>query len=150
MAACTRTVHTGISLAVPHLQPPRDMSASSDDFRDMASDLYEWLSLVSLQSPRLEASDDIDPYLSRYTPPSPQGGHQEPQALAQMTWQGFMSGAVAHDTLITVLQKATPQMWFSISANSFAGNLAVSCKDCTILKLPGPSNEYMLWEIDQE
>ncbi|KAL7936423.1 ribonuclease P 40kDa subunit domain-containing protein [Trichoderma chlorosporum] len=34
-----------------------------------ATEMYEWLSLVRLESPRVEEGDTIDPYLSRYSPP---------------------------------------------------------------------------------
>ncbi|KAM0449968.1 hypothetical protein ACHAO4_006845 [Trichoderma viride] len=34
-----------------------------------ATEMYEWLSLVRLESPRIVTGDTIDPYLSRYSPP---------------------------------------------------------------------------------
>ncbi len=42
---------------------------SDDEFHHWALEIYEWLSLVSLESPRILAGDDIDPYLSRYQAP---------------------------------------------------------------------------------
>ncbi|KAL8929884.1 MAG: hypothetical protein Q9208_001028 [Pyrenodesmia sp. 3 TL-2023] len=50
--------------------------------------LSEWLSLVSLQSPRVHADDEIDPYLSRYS--KPDGDLTEIKKLVVLKWSGFI------------------------------------------------------------
>ena len=44
-------------------------SDSDDDFRETTIEIYEWLGLVSMGSPRVQAGDTIDPFLSRYAVP---------------------------------------------------------------------------------
>lgn len=76
-----------------------------NDFQEWALEALEWLGLVSLDSPRVRASDGIDPYLSRYRVP----GHDEqtrttaPTAtkdLMSIIWQGFMPGSWVCDLLV--------------------------------------------------
>ncbi|KAK5996616.1 hypothetical protein PT974_01953 [Cladobotryum mycophilum] len=55
------------------LQLPSEMLAEGDQegLEEIATDIYEWLSLVRLESPRVTANDSIDPYLSRGSYPQP-------------------------------------------------------------------------------
>ena len=51
-------------------------------------EIYEWLSLVGLQSPRVVLGDAIDPYLSRYQVPN--DNSENTMNLVTLTWTGFL------------------------------------------------------------
>lgn len=136
---------------MPKLQPPEEaITGYANDFREFTADLYEWLSLVLLESPRITTGDKIDSYLSRYQHPASENDKQEQQDLVLVRWTGFMSADLAHKIFISASQKASSKMWLSFSVHGFSGSLVDDCRDCTILKLPGPANEYLLWEVDQK
>lgn len=54
---------------------------------DQNQEIYEWLGLITLQSPRVCSRDSLDPYLSRYRVPQ-----QTSQAndLSLFRWRGLM------------------------------------------------------------
>ena len=57
---------------------------------DWAVEVDEWLSLISLQSPRIEQGDSIDPYLCRY--PKPDADGATTARLVCLRWSGFIPG----------------------------------------------------------
>ena len=58
------------------------------DLKDQAIEMSEWLSLVSLQSSRIEQDDTIDPYLCRYS--RPDGDPANTGELVLIKWSGFI------------------------------------------------------------
>ena len=74
-------------MLIPRLDPAM-VSKSGDDFEQWALDTYEWLGLVSLQSPRVLQHDTLDPYLGRYKVPRVDS---EPNAnvLVGIKWKGY-------------------------------------------------------------
>ena len=74
---------------VPDLNPAQELHAE-DELEEWALEVYEWLSLVGIQSPRVLAGDTIDPYLSRYKHQLPQSDSSKPQDLARITWFGLL------------------------------------------------------------
>lgn len=91
---------------VPPLHPPSlgeqdDEHLDSAAFDSHVTDLYEWLSLVSLASPRILQSDEIDPYLSRYEVP----GAEEAGAinLVHVRWKGFLPSKWITSTWMSTL-----------------------------------------------
>jgi len=62
---------------------------TADGLRDYCNEMSEWLSLVSLGSPRILQGDSIDPYLSRFEVPQA-AGEEEEVDLAVVDWQGFI------------------------------------------------------------
>ena len=90
IAKCVSPQKTTISsVMIPDLAPPQELDTEGE-FEDWALNVYEWLSLVGIQSPRVQAGDAIDPYLSRYTLQLPQGDSPKPQNLARITWFGLL------------------------------------------------------------
>ena len=120
-----------------------------DDFSDFSVEMYEWLSMISLGSPRVDLNDRIDPFLSRYAPPA--AGEQDigVTGLVKISWKGFASSSWAHKIFVQALLAAKPGMWFSLAVLGFDESIRTGGEDCTILKLPGAQNEYMLWEVEQ-
>ena len=75
------TTTTSKSVLVPPLT-----SAPSEDLDALA--LLEYYSLVSLQSPRVLASDTVDPFLCRYEVPDVE--KTETYDLVCVRWRGFI------------------------------------------------------------
>ncbi|KAI1382951.1 ribonuclease P 40kDa subunit [Hypoxylon trugodes] len=132
---------------VPQLKPPPAILSSQNrpDLDEFATDLYEWISLIRLGSPRVNVDDKIDPYLSGYAVP----GESEMQEgkLCRISWQGFIPPKWTHRILADVILALPSKSWFSLSATSFARGLVGDSADCTILRPPNSPGEYFVWDI---
>ncbi len=134
-----------VNAVIPKLSPEADWLSPGgrEDFEDFSTGLYEWLSLVRLQSPRIEVGDHIDQYLSRYQVPSAEGEGK----ICKITWKGFLSPSWSRQTLIDILAALPTDSWFSFSATSFPKGLAGDTAECTVLRPPNSSGEYLMWEV---
>jgi ribonuclease P/MRP protein subunit RPP40 len=135
----------GIAVKIPTLKPTIESidPSSREDFEDFSTGLYEWLSLARLQTPRIEVGDEIDPYLSRYQVPS-----AERQAkICKISWQGFLAPSWSRQTLIDIITALPAKTWFSFSTTTFTRGMAGDNSECTILRLPDSSGEYIMWEV---
>jgi ribonucleases P/MRP protein subunit RPP40 len=147
---CAPKISAQIEVELPRLQPPnghKDMY--EDDFGDFSVEMYEWISLISLGSPRVDPKDRVDPFLSRYTPPSAELHSLKVTDVVKITWNGFTSSPWAYKIFVQTLLEAKPDMWFSFAVLGFKESIPRESGDCTVLKLPGVGNEYMLWEVEQ-
>ncbi|PSS20126.1 hypothetical protein M430DRAFT_100089 [Amorphotheca resinae ATCC 22711] len=134
-----------IKVNMPSLKPPTDTSSEyGDDFKDFAVETHEWLSLISLNSPRVNPDDQIDSFLSRYVPP---GESTTRSNLVKITWRGFLSPSWAHKLFVHALLNVPQEAWFVYYVGGFGGVRVEGSKDCTILKVPDAPNEYLLWEV---
>lgn len=89
----TRTISPKESRSEAVLLPclhPTKATDSDDMFKYWALDIYEWLSLVSLDSPRVLAGDDIDPYLSRYQAPENESDAGATCRMIKLSWKGLI------------------------------------------------------------
>lgn len=134
-----------IRVKIPSLKPPKEVDPSyGADFEDYAVDIHEWLSLILLESPRINSSDNIDPFLSRYVPP---GGSFTDSKLVKVTWQGFISASWAHKIFVQLLLAVPQDAWFAYCVVGFGDGPLGESKTCTILKLPDAPKEFVSWEI---
>ncbi|KAL2129544.1 hypothetical protein VTI74DRAFT_7628 [Chaetomium olivicolor] len=131
----------GIDAVMPKLSA--DPSADKEDFEDFTTGLYEWLSLIRLQSPRVQVGDQIDPYLSRYQVPNV----EREGRLCKISWQGFFSPSWARQMLIDVVTALPLKSWFSFTTTTFPKGLAGDNAECTILRPPNSAGEYLMWEV---
>ncbi|KAF7538047.1 hypothetical protein G7054_g3237 [Neopestalotiopsis clavispora] len=142
------SVEEDLTIQTPTLKIPEH--ALLDDGRlereEFAADIYEWLSLLRLQSPRVETGDQIDPFLSRYSVPSA-SGEVESTKLCKISWQGFIAPGWARQVLVDTILSVSSRSWFSLSATSFGKGVKGESSDWTILRLPGALGEYLLWDI---
>ena len=81
----------------PNLSSPSS-SDSDEDFEDWALEIYEWLSLVTLESPRICLQDTIDPFLSRYQVPNNES--ETALNLVMLTWSGLIPASWIRKLLI--------------------------------------------------
>lgn len=130
--------------SMPKLNPPISTEPSArDDFEDFTTELYEWLSLVRLESPRILTGDQIDPYLSRYEVP---GGGQQTK-ICKISWQGFFPPSWSHRTLMDLVMVLPPKSWFCFSTTTFSKGLAGDNSECTVLRIPESRGEFLVWEV---
>ncbi|KAK4173083.1 ribonuclease P 40kDa subunit-domain-containing protein [Triangularia setosa] len=145
--SCTSSpsITQDVDALVPILIPPTSTSEqiSRDELEDFSSEVYEWLSLVRLHSPRILKSDKIDPYLSLYRVP----GGSQPGRLCKIGWRGFFSPSWTRQTMIDLIIALPSKTWFSFSTTTFSKGLAGDNTECTFLRPPNSSGEYLLWEI---
>jgi len=148
MIQCSQRISRGPKVPIPSFQPPLTSEpGDKESFTDFSVSLYEWLSLISLQSPRLEIEDNIDPFLSRYAAPKANQPDSQTEQLVMITWEGFVSASWVHNAFMKVLLAASAKTWFSFAACGLGNGPAGGCQDLVVLKLPGTSNEYVLWEV---
>ncbi|KAM7203414.1 Ribonuclease P 40kDa (Rpp40) subunit domain containing protein [Naviculisporaceae sp. PSN 640] len=145
------TISQNLDTIIPDLKVAVDPSLSTsrarEEFEYLATDIYEWLSLVRLQSPRVQPGDQVDPYLCRYEVPGALDGELQQPKLCKITWQGFLPPSWARQTLIYITTLLQSRTWFSFSSTTFSRGLLGDNAECTILRLPGSGGEYLLWEI---
>jgi ribonucleases P/MRP protein subunit RPP40 len=149
---CTaQPTHTNpVEVTLPPLTIPAEVLSSehTTDFDDFATELYEWLSLVRLESPRLRASDSIDGYLSRYrVPGNPDSEKQGTAKISKMTWRGFLNPTWAKKLLIDALVAAPSKSWLGFSATTFAQGLTSEAREVAFLRPPETPDEYFVWEV---
>ncbi|PTB38682.1 hypothetical protein M441DRAFT_145316 [Trichoderma asperellum CBS 433.97] len=111
-----------------------------------ATEMYEWLSLVRLESPRIVAGDTIDPYLSRYSPPEVDSATAQTQ-VCKLSWQGLLSSHWLRDLFVDIVTNCPSQSWFALSATTFSRNILGGCSELTFLRPPESSGEFLMWEI---
>jgi ribonucleases P/MRP protein subunit RPP40 len=147
---CATEISKQIEVYLPRLVPPDGhKDIYEDSFADFSVELYEWISLLSLESPRVDPNDSIDPFLSRYAPPIAKDQNLDVTKLVKISWHGFAASCWAHKIFVQAFLAAKPRMWFTFSVFGFNDCSRTGGGDCTIWKLPGAQNEYMLWEIEQ-
>ncbi|KAF6834503.1 ribonuclease p protein subunit [Colletotrichum musicola] len=145
---CEPQVVSDCQVQMAPLAVPADTIENGDraGLEDFATETYEWLSLIRLQSPRVAAGDKIDPYLSRYQIP---GDSDAPPhgKVCKITWQGFFTSNWMRSVLINTLTALPSRAWFSLSATSFAKGMAGDSGEVAFLRPPESSGHYLLWEI---
>jgi ribonuclease P/MRP protein subunit RPP40 len=102
--------------------------------------LLEWLALAFIDSPRICAADDVDPYLCRYQLPESVGDgfqHAEPQDLVHVRWQGLLTSSFVTELLLCSRRGGSKE-WMALAANDFEGTAyTVMCLD---------EREVLSWE----
>lgn len=146
--AAIPSVCEGIDVVLPPLQPPSALYSDTDsqDLPDTLTEMYEWLSLVRLQSPRISPADTIDPYLSRYEIPG-ETAEQSSAKLCTVTWEGILAHSCARQTLVETILAMPSREWFSMTVSSFSKTALGDAAEVTILRPPKCPGEFLQWEV---
>ncbi|KAK7995238.1 hypothetical protein PG990_014011 [Apiospora arundinis] len=133
---------------IPVITPPQSSLGKGGklDLEEFATDMYEWLSLVRLDSPRITAGDNIDSYLSRYSVPTAQG-EPKPVTLCKVSWQGFIDPNWTRQVLVDLILSTSSRSWFAMSTSSFEKGVAGKGSDCMILRPANSPGEYVMWDV---
>ncbi|EHA26628.1 hypothetical protein ASPNIDRAFT_46557 [Aspergillus niger ATCC 1015] len=116
-----------------------DESRGAAELEDHCNELSEWLAMVSLESPRVSAHDDVDPYLCRYSVPD--SDNAKSTSLVSLKWQGLVPSRWIIELLVALLKETAPKSlapyaWFALSASAL-GREAVEARDgYTVMVLP--------------
>ena len=74
---------------MPPLKPPEfSDDFSTSDIGEWSNEIVEWLGLVALESPRVQAGDRIDPHLSRWAFPA--GTSEQATPVRVLRWEGMV------------------------------------------------------------
>lgn len=119
-----------------------DLKTASSEDESYFSDLEEYFSLLCLGSARVQAGDRIDPFLSRYEPPSPGSGEEEAGVklakgnVVQLRYRGFVPAAHVVRSLVLLTKGLAERAkgggdgisknegWGIIQAHGFEGECA--------------------------
>ncbi|GAP91759.2 putative ribonuclease P 40kDa subunit [Rosellinia necatrix] len=142
------TLIQNMAVQIPPLGIPSAVLADQTrrELDEYATEVYEWLSLIRLESPRVRPDDDMDPYLSTYTVPGDPSARSKGR-LCKISWQGFIPPSWAASALAELIQTLPPRAWFSFSTTPFTRVAMGHGADYTIMRPPSSSGEYVLWEI---
>ncbi|KAI2626274.1 ribonuclease P 40kDa subunit [Xylaria nigripes] len=137
-----------LTVGIPQLKVPSVVleEENRQDMDEYASEVYEWISLVRLESPRVNSGDDIDPFLSTYAVPGNPSEVDEAR-LCKISWQGFIPPSWAANTLANLIRILPPQAWFSLSTTPITRSAMSRGADCTIMRPPMSAGEYVLWDV---
>ncbi|KAF2131520.1 hypothetical protein P153DRAFT_286318 [Dothidotthia symphoricarpi CBS 119687] len=124
-----------------------------------ALSLLEYCRMLSLDSPRLSETDDIDPHLSRYEVPDFEHG-TSPRSMVCVRWRGFIPSSFARDLFLVVRRLSfrnksgkdeegdvdmegdeKRENWFAVSAEGFGEKNA-----WTAMQFAG--RETLVWEVE--
>ena len=136
-----------IETAKVHMRVPSATLADRNrpDLEDAAIELYEWLSLIRLESPRIAPDNDIDPYLSRYSSP---GDTESKMRVCKISWQGFISADWLRDLAILAFGTcSSSSSWFSLDSTSFSKNINSSSSELLLLKPSSSAGEYLTLQM---
>ena len=87
---CTAVVTSLYGVRTPNLTlPPEAAVQSKDDFDDWCNEITEWLTLASLESPRILEGNTVDLRVSRYEALSP--ADPSTSNLRVLRWTGLLS-----------------------------------------------------------
>ncbi|ROW07030.1 hypothetical protein VPNG_06620 [Cytospora leucostoma] len=149
-AKCASSPRTteAVDAVVPPLKVDSGLVSGKEvqDLPDFAGEIYEWLSLVRLQSLRVSPKDDIDPYLSRYQVPGDSDQNTRLK-LCTITWEGFLSPNFGRQLLVDAILALPSGAWFSVTVSSFSKGFSGDAAESTFLRPPESVGEYLLWDI---
>lgn len=117
-----------------------------EELPEFASEIYEWLSLLRLRSPRVSSADSVDPFLSRYQPPG-EPGQWPISRLCTVVWEGLLPPHFARRLLVDAILAMPSPSWFSMSVSGFTNGFCGDTAETTFLRPPGSPSEYLLWDI---
>jgi ribonucleases P/MRP protein subunit RPP40 len=149
----TAVVSNMPQMHIPTLCPPLKIQADyNNNLMEYGQGVYEYISLLSLSSPRVHASDDVDPYLSRYdvnhAPVEPGQNLPITGEIVRILYSGLLPSLWISD-LFTATQRATQRhtvnlsMWFSFSVHGFQ-NTPISWEGSQHGNLNGGENQYCI------
>ncbi|KMU90929.1 hypothetical protein CIHG_08585 [Coccidioides immitis H538.4] len=135
--SCTSTKSRFQNVLTPSFTPSTFQAESEQaisELSDTCVEIQEWLALAFLGTPRLNADDSIDPYLSRYSVPNKENCTSS--NLVKLTWKGLLPSHWITQLLIATLRStAGSDSWFAISSHAL-GKEAVEGKDGYMILAP--------------
>lgn len=139
----------GLDSALPDVKAVAADLVSGEESQELPetlADIYEWLSLIRLQSPRISLRDSIDPFISRYQLPT-EASEQNTTKICTVTWEGLLPPDFAKKLFVDAILRLPSHDWIALSISSFSKSLRGDGAECTVLRPPETPGEYLLWEV---
>lgn len=118
---------------MPKVVVPNIPSQEAFDLED-AEEILEWISLLSLDSPRVRSNDSIDDFLCRYHLFNANGS----SSIVKLQWRGFVPAQFVMRMFLAAHEATKQKGWMAISVCDFEK------RSYTILG--ANSNEFICWE----
>ncbi|QUC23180.1 uncharacterized protein UV8b_07421 [Ustilaginoidea virens] len=121
-------------------------STKQQDHEQKALDLYEWLSLVSLESALVKTGNVTDSFLSRYQHNS-RDADQDQIKVCVISWSGLIGSTWFHNLVRDGLMMRRGRSWILINAtrcNSLATGGSLELK---LLRPCMQEDQYLMWHI---
>ena len=132
----------------PQLRPSTELIANGDkiDYEEFAADIYEWLSLLRIESPLLDESfrAKVDSNISRYQVPA---HGRTSYSVTKLSWQGFISPDWVQTLLKDLLLQLPLNDWLSVSATSVSKDVLGTGAEVTFTRPPKSPGEFLMWEV---
>ncbi|MCJ1329246.1 hypothetical protein MMC10_005925 [Thelotrema lepadinum] len=148
----TTTSHSHVF--VPPLSFPQPLASTSTQpptqyTRDeSALDILEFLGLLTLSSPRIEADDDVDPYLCRSSTLDQESATS--QDIVILRWRGFISESWVRGVFALCWANLVDEeeAWFALSAVAFRTE-AVEGRDGFVVLMPPRGSSTAIGEDER-
>ena len=140
------TVGRSAQINMPNLKPTREAISDREEFEEFAMDTYEWISMMRIQSPRIEVANNVDAYVSSYEVPC-QHGAVETTSVCKVSWQGFLSPYWVQDTLMRLFMSVPSKSWLAFTSGAISNCSKADNSEVTVLRPPNSPGEYVMWEI---
>ncbi|PWY95071.1 hypothetical protein BO94DRAFT_456164 [Aspergillus sclerotioniger CBS 115572] len=125
---------------------------SSAQLEDHCNEISEWLALVSLESPRVTAADDVDPYLCRYSVPD--SDDAKPSNLVTLKWRGLIPSRWIMQLFVALIRETAPKgndasAWFALSSSALGKEAVEGYDGYTVMVLPAStSKQEKMGDVD--
>ncbi|KAK7624572.1 ribonuclease P 40kDa subunit-domain-containing protein [Phyllosticta citricarpa] len=108
---------------IPHTKLPALTSIPDLCDAEYGAEVLEWFGMVSLSSPRIDAHDSVDSFLSRYEVPMPykrDGDADSPavEAIVRLRWRGLVPAPFLLRLWLTVREEVG-ERWMALSVAGF-------------------------------
>ncbi|OOF95755.1 hypothetical protein ASPCADRAFT_396468 [Aspergillus carbonarius ITEM 5010] len=115
----------------------------SAELEDHCNEISEWLALISLESPRVAAEDDVDPYLCRYSVPD--SDDAKPSDLVSVKWRGLIPPRWIMQLFVALIRETAPKnnaasAWFALSSSALGREAVEGHDGYTVMVLPGSTS----------
>ncbi|KAG6106365.1 hypothetical protein E4U13_007461 [Claviceps humidiphila] len=140
-------MHQGTTCNPPMLDIGRlsFMDTGRLDMQEIGLCVYEWLSLLKLDSPRVQYGDDVDTFLSRYRVAS---RDREQVRICRISWVGLIGTSWFQNLVRDVMTVNATEGWLSFSSNSFYdASLSGIGSELVMLRPSTKEDQYLMWRL---
>ncbi|KAG5925545.1 hypothetical protein E4U42_004187 [Claviceps africana] len=124
-------------------------NGSRRELQEVGLQVYEWLSLLRLESPRVQSGDSIDTFLSRYKAVGGEYSEGEQSDVCRISWVGLIGSTWFQALVDDVLAVHPAEGWLSVSSNGFDDvNMSGKGSELVLLRPSKRDDQYMMWTLN--
>ncbi|KAG5952223.1 hypothetical protein E4U58_000889 [Claviceps cyperi] len=140
-------MHQGTTWNPPILDigPLSFMDTGRLDMQEIGLCVYEWLSLLKMESPRVQYGDNVDTFLSRYRVAS---RDREQVRICRISWVGLIGTTWFQNLVRDVMTANATEGWLSFGSNSFHDvSLSGIGSELVMLRPSTKEDQYLTWRL---